>query len=270
MLTLIDSDIVAFRAAASAENEVEDVALYRVDELMRTILHETDAKTYEAYLTGDNNFRKQLYPEYKANRLGKPRPRWLEDCREYLILEWKAKLVDDYEADDILGIRQSEEVEGCCIASIDKDLLMIPGNHYNFVKKEWEHTDEETSWRRFYTQMLSGDTSDNVMGFDGKMRGSKPPQFIQRMIDSCSTEQECFDMVLEKYDYDYDRFLTNGILLWIWQEEGVLWKTGQERLKDKASTMLLDKITQLEAELQPASLFEMKNTVSLSELTGQG
>src|ERR1019366_9718257 len=103
---LIDADLVAYRCSASCEEEDEGLSHYRCNELVERILTQTNADSYTLYLTGSDNFRKKLDPQYKANRLDKPRPKWLQSCREYLVNEWKAKVSDGIEADDCLGIAQ--------------------------------------------------------------------------------------------------------------------------------------------------------------------
>ena len=48
----------------------------RADNLIDRILQETESDEYEVWLSGDNNFRYQVYPEYKANRIDTYRPKW--------------------------------------------------------------------------------------------------------------------------------------------------------------------------------------------------
>jgi len=82
MQALLDQDLVCFRCAASAEHDDLGIAIYRLDELVDTILAKTGASSYRAFLTGSTNFRKQVYPEYKANRT-QPKPVHLEALRNY-------------------------------------------------------------------------------------------------------------------------------------------------------------------------------------------
>jgi len=215
-IALVDADLVAFRCAATVqEHEPLDVAVYRVDVLMRQILEATESEQYKAFLTGRGNFRKIINTEYKANRKDKEPPFYLQDCREYLIKEWNAVVSDGIEADDLLGIEQTDETVVC---SLDKDLLMIPGVHFNWNKVEYTHVDQLTGLRTFYKQMLVGDRSDNVFGVDkiGPVKAAKA-------IDHLETEQEMFDTVLALYDDEYSRFIMNAQCLWIMQNEGETW-----------------------------------------------
>lgn len=238
MKALVDGDLVAYRCAASANNEPLDVAIYRCDKLMRDLLEQVNADSYIAYLTGKSNFRKEINPDYKANRKDQEPPQWLEQCKEYLVVEWNAKLKEWYEADDLLGIEQcrvSSENEGCAfslynetptiIISLDKDLRMIPGEHYSWeistekwVKPaEFTTISQESGIRKFYEQMLIGDTTDNIFGITGL-----GPVKSKKYLSSAETEQELFDLVYNKYD-DPQRFLINAQCLWICRNEGETW-----------------------------------------------
>lgn len=216
MLALIDADIVAYRCAASAEKEPLDIAILRADRLMRDILEKTKSSQYLAYISGANNFRKEIYPLYKANRDDVIKPVHLEAVKEFLVLDWKASVTDVIEADDELGIHQADNTVIC---SIDKDLLQIPGKHYNFVNDVHLTVDDLSGLRHFYAQMLMGDRADNIGGFDGVMR-QKMPKFIQRIVEPWQNETEMIETVCQMYN-DGDRFQTNADCLWILREEDI-------------------------------------------------
>lgn len=207
---LVDMDIVAFRTAAASEAEPVDIAILRADKLMRDILEATQASRYLGFLTGSNNFRKEINPDYKANRKDKPLPIHLNDIREYLVTEWKISVTDGYEADDALGFHQTDTTVIC---SIDKDLLQIPGRHYNFVKQEFIEVTELDGLRHFWKQMLIGDVSDNIKGVDGI-----GPKKAAKLIDPLETNTEMFWTVSNLYDSS-ERFWMNCDCLWIWRNE---------------------------------------------------
>lgn len=234
MLTLIDADLVAYRCAASANNDPLDVAIWRLNNLMHTILHRTGSTEYEAFISGQDSFRKKLEPTYKANRVQEA-PIWLQDCREYLLSNWKARITfDGEEADDAIGRTQTArfnlDLPTTC-ASLDKDLLQIPGRHYRW---EFSGTNGGTAWtkpeevlfvtpldgiRSFYKQMLIGDTADNVHG----VRGIGPKK-ADKLIDPLTDEQEMFDTVRDLYNDD-KRFIINLDLLWILKKENECFTT---------------------------------------------
>lgn len=221
---LIDGDIVAYRCAASSENEDVGIAVARVNDLMDRILHETGSDDYVVFLTGSNNFRYQYNPEYKANRTDKPKPIHLQAVREHLVVNWKASVEDTQEADDALGIYQMANKE-TIICSIDKDLLMIPGEHYDFVKGIRREQFTIPAIRHFYYQLIMGDRTDNIFGFDGKARQSVPKKLepILNELQTYDDELDMFSFVRDLYADD-DRLLMNGICLWIRRNEEEIWK----------------------------------------------
>ena len=222
MLALIDQDLVCYRCAASAENDDLGIAVYRAEELVDQLLNKTNADSYRAFLTGRTNFRKEIYPEYKANRKA-PKPRHLEALREYSFDFLNAELApESLEADDALAIYQTEDTTIC---SLDKDLLQVPGKHFSWeiAGKGWKKPDtwiEQTELeglRLFYEQCLKGDTSDNVKGIEGI--GKKK---AEKLLVNCQSEEEMFRIVRDTYGND-EEFLMNARVLWIKRTEEDDW-----------------------------------------------
>lgn len=246
MIANIDGDLVAYPCAASCdENDPLDVALYRCDKLMREILEMVDCEEYNLFLSGPSNFRKIVNPQYKANRTSPP-PKWLQECKEYLVTEWKAQLKEYYEADDLLGIYQREDTVLC---SYDKDLLMIPGKHFNWKKQQYGDLtiiNYSDGLQHFYAQMMIGDKTDNVIGIAGI-----GPVKANKALSQCDCEQDMFDYVFDKYD-DPERFLMNGICLWMCREEGVSWA---QHLNDSGLILPNTLKPVLEATLESMSYF---------------
>ena len=215
MKALIDADIVAYRVACTlAEDDAEEYVYARAEDLIDQILVNTDATEYHLYLTGKDNFRYSIYPEYKAHR-PKEKPFWLEKCRQYLIANYNAEVINGEEADDALGIAQTDDT---IICSIDKDLLMIPGMHYNFVKDEFIEVDHYSGMKHFYMQCLTGDRADNIKGIEGI-----GPKKAERILAECYTEQQYFNAVRDAYSND-EEFLMNGRVLWIRRKPNEDWK----------------------------------------------
>jgi DNA polymerase-1 len=228
---LLDGDIIGYRNAAAYANEDENLARWQTGEMVRRILHETNAMGFVCFLSGSSNFRYDIYPEYKANRRDVPKPRHLATIREYLVTEWDAKVTDGIEADDAMGIEQVAIDGSSVICSIDKDMLQIPGQHYNFVKKEFKLVSPLDGVRHFYYQLIMGDKADNIFGYDGKAR-DKVPQFLRPDIEALQVyteEWEMFSHVRDLYDDD-ERLLMNGQVLKIQQREGELWSFPAERM----------------------------------------
>ena len=169
-LALIDGDIICYRCAAVCEDNDAELARWQADELVTRILADTGATGYKVFLSGENNFRYEIYPEYKAHRRDKPKPKHLEFLREHLLVNHPSDMADGIEADDSLGI-ESYRLKSlgipCIIASLDKDLLQLAGLHYNFVRREIREIGELEGWKNFYLQLLIGDPADNIPGCPG-------------------------------------------------------------------------------------------------------
>lgn len=214
-------------------------ALSRIDFLMARILEETSAEDHLVAIGGTLNYRNSIYPEYKANRVGKKRPTFLVECKTYLQEKWNTQVTDGIEADDLLGIEQTDNTVIC---SIDKDLLQIPGKHYNFVKQEWKDVDELSGLRSFYKQIITGDASDNVPGFDGALR-TTTPLFVLGLLeplDSYLTEYEMYRYVRDVYadawawTEDWEAQLhINAKLLFIQRKERKMWEPPDLGLLDE-------------------------------------
>lgn len=227
-------DLVVFRAAASAENETLNIAKYRAEETLDNILKKVEATEYKAYLSSDTNFRKKIYPEYKAHR-NPVKPIHLKDLQEYALEFMGAvKSPDDLEADDMLGIEQDKETNTTVICSLDKDLLQIPGNHFSWEigTKTWSRPDtwltqtELEGHRLLYQQAIKGDATDNIKGIPGKGK-----VFAEKVLKDCQSEKEMFDVVREAYDND-EEFLLNAGCVWILRQHGEFFS---ERFKQLAS-----------------------------------
>ena len=187
MQALIDHDLVVFRCAASAENDSLNIAIHRAEALLDELLTKTGADSYRAFLSGKSNFRKTIYPEYKANRTA-PKPVHLAALREYALEKMNAELAPDtLEADDALGINQTEDT---MIVTLDKDLLMIPGKHFSWEIKGIEKIGDKRA---------------------------------KALLAECITEQDMFNTVRDAYGND-DEFIMNASVLWIMQHEEDVWK----------------------------------------------
>ncbi len=222
MRCLIDGDIVLYRAAFSAEKEgTADDARRTADEIIAGIVGSTRADKTSTYLTGSGNFRKQLYPEYKANRV-QPKPKYYDEVRRHLIDNQSAIDICGMEADDQLAIEQLSDEDQTVICSIDKDLLQISGLHYNFVKQEFKQVTALDGMLHFYRQLLMGDRVDNIPGLTGigEVKANKIMNPAHQIRMSTSG---LYKLVLSKYEEEFkekgkEMMELYGNLLWIVRE----------------------------------------------------
>jgi len=162
---LLDGDILTYRTGFGGRDISSHLACARLDKSIENILKATNASDYQIYLTptDGSNFRYEVNSNYKANRKAEKPPHFLT-LREYMLEVHKAEVAFGMEADDLLGINQTKDT---IICTIDKDLRQVPGQHYNFVKDEIFTVNLQEGLLWFYTQMLTGDASDNVSGIRG-------------------------------------------------------------------------------------------------------
>lgn len=203
--------IIKYFTAIDEDGYREATVLY--NSMLKSILRKVSATSHDVYFTGDGNYRKDIYPEYKAGRPDKPL--LYAPLKGFVLRKPNHHLINDQEADDALGINQHG---GSIICSIDKDLLMIPGRHYNFVTDTFTTITPKQGMFNFYKQLLTGDRVDNIPGLHGI--GPKKAEVI---LDGLTTEKEMYEKVLEAYEGDADTVERNARLLWIRRKENELW-----------------------------------------------
>ena len=207
-VALVDGDIVLYRTCWGKKEHSWQEVKESLDWCMLNILDAVGTRESITYISGEGNFRKWLYPEYKANRKDMEKPPNFEEAKEHLIRSWRAKISIDCETDDELAILHQVTIDSV-ICSIDKDFHQLPGKHFNFTKNHFTQVNEEMGMFNFYRQMLWGDASDNVKGIPGI--GKK------KSLDILfgKTTEERARIVREMYDdYNMDYEL-NKKLLWL-------------------------------------------------------
>lgn len=253
---LIDGDIVAYKAAASLESKYfkdavfTDLKLYKykqehyeefvkgykfwaaghkgikshIDKSMGYLIQKTvrfpEDGLYQVYLTGSRNFRYDVaksYP-YKETRKLNPKPIDLPSARDYMVEEYGAIVSEGEEADDLIAIEATRCGPTTIVVSIDKDMLQIPCRHFNIDKETWTTVTEGTGLKFFYTQLLTGDASDNIKGVRGI-----GPKTAKKLLADLNTEDELWDVCVEKYGGDVQRVVENARLLWLRREVGEIW-----------------------------------------------
>lgn len=195
---LIDGDVLVYSVAnasdSHARKECEAQGVEFTPEPISHVLHSlklmvtnitegfSDYTVYLSSLDRADNFRYDRYPRYKEKR-PKAKPTHFLACREYLQSTHGA-VVARGEADDALAealfADYADAVEQatffgeedapfryCTVtcASVDKDLRMVPGQHWNWRKPdELGEVTPDQGWRHFMHQLLTGDAVDSIPG----------------------------------------------------------------------------------------------------------
>jgi len=240
VIALIDGDVLVYVIGFSSQTtdkendciipEEEWIAKARMDTQIKNIQQITGANDYKIYLSDSkNNFRKQLFPLYKANRT-QEKPFHYELLINYLLDVYDTEVAFDQEADDALGIHQCQNPD-TIICSIDKDLLQIPGKHYDFRKDVFHSIKPTEGLYRFYKQILVGDSTDNITPATGLSCPGVGEKRAAAVLEGCTNESEYFAAVKDMYfkkvsgteQEILDRLLLTGQLLKIRTKPEELW-----------------------------------------------
>lgn len=249
---LIDLDLWTYDIPFAAQRKNKDgtvevlpfdYCVHLFEKRLEEVKKMAGIKTWEGYLTGDNNFRHDIAVTrpYKGTRSKQERPFHYENMRVWLEHVQGAKVVHGMEADDILAIRMAELGEQACIVSRDKDLRMVAGWHFGYscgkqktfgpilydeigtielIGRGKKKKLVGGGLKFFYAQLIMGDTTDNIGGlpYGGDV-------LAYAVLDGLQTEEEMFQAVWNLY-YEYyedearasERMLEDGRLLWMCRE----------------------------------------------------
>jgi len=219
---LIDADRILYCFGGLKDEEGSpqpwEIVRSRIDDNINLLNLATRADSFELVLTSDDksNFRFNVATilPYKGNRLS-DKPFWYQTIRSYLVDTYRAHVVYGMEADDYLGIQQSENT---VISSVDKDLDNIPGKHFNELKpnKGVYEISEVCGWRNYFCQCLLGDDTDNIMGLYGVGRASALLKRIHTLSESRDMYLDVKAQYLKRFGSHWKMFLwENASLLWI-------------------------------------------------------
>lgn len=224
MKALVDGDVMCYRAAFACKDDSASMARYTIDSIITMALLSCDTydrwyDSWQIYLTGPANFRNTLAKTavYKGNR-SQPKPKHLPVVRQHLLKEWKAVLSKGEEADDAIAIEATKLNHQCCIISIDKDFMQVPCHIFNPVKREHHFIAPFDGLRSFYKQILTGDAVDNVVGVNGI-----GPVKAAKLLEECTTERQMYEACLEAFEWNEERVIENGQLLWLRRKEKEIW-----------------------------------------------
>lgn len=178
--------------------------------MIRNILDGSGCDKYRIYVDGQGNFRHDIanIKPYKGTRSG-VKPFYYDRIEKWLIEDMKAVVIEDIECDDAVciamnhGFKKGLKYVG---ATTDKDARGTVGWLYNYDKMdEPEFIDVISAERAFYTQMLTGDSIDNIQGCRQAGAACKEAKLIAKSEDV----QEMFELVSQKY---IDKAVKSGLV----------------------------------------------------------
>lgn len=178
---LIDGDILCYKAAFTAQDSIdwgdgEEPQILTNLPKAQEILADAIALYRDVLgcpsafvcISDDRNWRKELWPEYKAHRANQAKPLLLDACKAFLREHYSCLTSPRLEADDVMGIGATANPDAVMV-SIDKDMRTVPGKLYNPNRPE-EGVVQSTiveAFKYHMTQTLTGDSTDGYKGCPG-------------------------------------------------------------------------------------------------------
>jgi len=215
---LIDGDIIAYRFAFINEFDIDfgdegepsiitvaraEEAMVDVDHFIKWVVETTGADKAVVCLSGKDNFRYKVMPNYKDNRNASTVPTLVDVLKNYMYQAWDAKSEPQLEADDLLSILQDNK---SIICTIDKDLNQVQGMHFNWNKKDLYEIDEIQASHFFWTQVLMGDSTDGYKGCP-KIGKVKSKSIVDDFIERQLSEPEIWEEVVNIYYTNYRKYV---------------------------------------------------------------
>ena len=236
-LAIIDGDVLLYQAIWGIETLEE--AKEKFDSIFKEVCESCFSTDYVMAFGGPNNFREDLYVEYKKSPSRKKsksnKPEWFDDLKSYAASLEGADLCEGCEADDMVRVWANEAAKVAwpyIVVSIDKDLDCIPGKHYNNRKLEFYDIDEDYADYFYWKQILMGDTVDNIPGIKG-CGPVKADKILNGLSDHKARRAAVCKAYNEAYGEEgYEYLIANGRLIHIWRFLGDHFKISKEKYND--------------------------------------
>lgn len=232
---LIDADLLLYKAALGAEfscdwgndvwvlsanlEQAKDAITARLDGMMEHF----DTHMITLVRSDRQNFRSELYPEYKGGRKDTRKPIIFVPLREWLDEELECVHMPNLEADDALGILHTSR-DDSIIISEDKDMLTVPGKLYR--GGELLTVTPEQARYQHMVQTLTGDATDGYPGCKGI-----GPKTAEKLL--VGSPESWWGVVLQAYqkaDLTEDDALLNARMAYILQAKDYDQHTGEVSL----------------------------------------
>jgi hypothetical protein len=248
LIALLDGDIILYEVGFAAEVAQDGIPSFdyvkdMVDSRIQNICALAGAHFPPVvYLTGKSNFRYHIAKRQPYKQRVGNKPFHYANIKAYLKGRYNAEWIDGLEADDLIAIHQTKEMNddgtsNTIICTRDKDLRAVPGWHYG-----WEIGNqpsfgpelvtslgklsynaergklEGTGMLFFLSQCLTGDPVDSIPGIP-RIGAAK----AFKILEGSQTDEDGFKRVLEAYRAFYgdraeEELLEQGQLLHMTRE----------------------------------------------------
>lgn len=208
-VSLIDGDSICYIVAWNHEDSLVSLVEQSCDSIVEAILKNTGATHYLGTFSSSENFRHREYlvAKYKGNR--PPKPEWVREwemvIKNHLVNKWGFIIPEDLEADDVVAsLSFWNDGNTYIICSPDKDMKQCPGSHFNYSDLSTAsviEVDNKTAQKNFWTQMLTGDTTDNIKGVPGV-----GPAKVQKLFEGIDNEIDYYMAVHEAFKTYYGEY----------------------------------------------------------------
>jgi DNA polymerase I len=196
-VVLIDADsLMYFSSYGSEEDQIlsETKLSEKIYDILNIVGQSYNVEKYYVFVKGSNNFRYKIFPAYKKNRPAKHPI--IDVLNKYLVDNFGAIESHNAESDDYaFSYSQLPEYKNrTIICSVDKDLLQIPGIHYDYQKNKFHHISEEDARYNLAIQMIMGDAADGILC----LRGYGPKK-AQALIEKGMSSYQYMKIILKEY-----------------------------------------------------------------------
>jgi 5'-3' exonuclease len=215
-------------------NKAYDKFQEGLDKIFTELSDQVEVEKFIVCNGSKGNFRYDISKDYKANRTGE-RPPTLGKLHDLVKRKYKSHYGIDVETDDVVAtlwkrVVKERGIDSVIIVSIDKDYKQFPCWFYDYhwKRKTLTKITEEEATINFYTQMIVGDSADNIKYckgygkvYAGKLLGdAKTPFSATRRVytlfkqvyegEARKKYNECKSLLTLKTDCD-DRIRIYGV-----------------------------------------------------------
>lgn len=204
IVALIDGDVIAYRAAAVCEEGDPDDVIQAIRNFVGQWARDIEATRSFVLVSEGENFRHDVYPDYKQNRVGKPTPKFAQAAKEWMRSNYHQVLSDPkLEADDRLSLYATEDHgrdEVRVIITTDKDMKQVPAYVYNpdYSVLIDRYTQDECMQMLFF-QWACGDRVDGYNGINN-FGVEKYRKWLRELLEDRGDTHISSKDVIELYD----------------------------------------------------------------------